>query len=174
MNEYFCTLWQHHFDDILDLFHNIGLIILILFLIRVFIKILKKATKHLSSRYPDIDLMSIQMLSKTITYAIFTVGCIIILDLLGVNTTSIITILGTAGITIGLAMKDTLSNIASGFMLLILRPFKIEDSIECGGILGTVKEIGLFSCILRDSENLYISVPNRALWDKPLKNHSRK
>ena len=174
MNEYFYKICQNNFEEILELTHNFLLIIFTLVLMRIFTKILQKTAKHLSSRYPDIDLMSLQMLSKIITYATFTIGFIIILDLLGINTTSIITILGTAGITIGLAMKDTLSNIASGFMLLVLRPFKIGDSIECGGITGTVKEIGLFNCILRDSGGIYVSAPNRALWDKPLKNLTRK
>lgn len=101
---------------------------------------------------------------------VHAIGFVIILDFFGVNTTSIIAFLGKAGLAIALALKDTLSNIVAGMMLLILRPFRSGHFIESGSILGTVKEIGLFTTILQTPDRLYISAPNISLWGSPIKN----
>ena len=95
--------------------------------------------------------------------AVYAIGFVVILDFFGVNTTSIIALLGAAGLAIALALKDTLSNIAAGMMLLILRPFRSGHFIECGSILGTVKEVGLFTTIMETPDGLYISSPNSSL-----------
>lgn len=89
------------------------------------------------------------------------------------NTASILTLLGAAGLAIALALKDTLSNIAAGMMLLILRPFRAGQVIESGSMLGTVKEVGLFTTILEKPDGLYISSPNSSLWGSPIKNFTK-
>ena len=83
-----------------------------------------------------------------------------ILDIFGVNTTSIVALLGAAGLAIGLALKDTLSNIAAGIMMLILRPFRVGEYITFNGIGGTVDDISLFTTILKTPDGQYISAPN--------------
>jgi small conductance mechanosensitive channel len=113
------------------------------------------------------------VLRVALNYGIVIVCGIMILEKLGINTTSLIAILGTAGVAIGLALKDTLSNIAAGIILLFLRPFKVGDFIEFGSVVGGVKEIGLFSTILETGDGIFISAPNSTVWGVPLKNYSR-
>ena len=104
---------------------------------------------------------------------IWVLGAIIILDLFGVNTASILTVLGAAGLAVGLAMKDSLSNIAAGLMLLFMRPYKVGDYVECGSISGTIMEMGLFTTILKTFDGVFISAPNSAIFGNPIKNYSR-
>jgi len=92
---------------------------------------------------------------------------------LGIQTTSLLAVLGAAGLAIGLALQGTLSNIAAGIMLLWLRPFHVGDQIEVGTQSGAVEEIGLFVCQLRTFDGLYLVLPNSAIWNQPLKNHTR-
>ena len=92
---------------------------------------------------------------------------------LGVQTTSLLAVIGAAGLAIGLALQGTLSNIAAGIMLLWLRPFHVGDFIEVGGQSGTVEEIGLFVCQLRTYDGLFLFMPNSAIWNAALKNYTR-
>lgn len=95
------------------------------------------------------------------------------LHILGVNTAGIVAMVGAASLAIGLALKDMLSNIASGLLLLFLRPFKAGDYIECGDIKGKIAGIGLFNTILETLDGLYVSAPNGRLWGAPIINYSR-
>ena len=104
---------------------------------------------------------------------IWVLGAMIVLDLFGVNTASILTVLGAAGLAVGLAMKDSLSNIAAGLMLLFMRPYKVGDYVECGSISGTIMEMGLFTTILKTFDGVFISAPNSAIFGNPIKNYSR-
>ena len=81
--------------------------------------------------------------------------------------------LGLGGLAIGLALQGTLSNVAAGLMLVFLRPFKIGDWIEAAGMSGSVREIGLFTTIIDTFDNVFISVPNSAIWSSSIVNHSR-
>jgi small conductance mechanosensitive channel len=97
------------------------------------------------------------------------------LEQLGVQATSLLAILGAAGLAIGLALQGTLSNIAAGLMLLWLRPFRVGDFIEVPtivGLSGKVREIGLFTCTLDTSDGLFLFVPNSAIWNAPLRNYT--
>jgi small conductance mechanosensitive channel len=107
------------------------------------------------------------------SYGIYIIGGVFILDIFGVNTASLIALVGAAGLAIGLALKDTLSNIAAGIMLLILRPFRAGDFIEVGSLLGTVQEVNLFTTILETIDGLYIAAPNSVLWGNSIKNFTR-
>jgi len=96
-----------------------------------------------------------------------------VLNQFGVQTTSIIAVLGAAGLAVGLALQGTLSNVAAGVMLLVLRPFKIGDFIDAEGLSGTVVEIGLFTSELKTADGVYIMAPNSSLWNKSISNFSR-
>ena len=106
-------------------------------------------------------------------YAILSVSLITVLAQFGVQTTSLIAVLGTAGLAIGLALQGTLSNVASGVMLLILRPFKVGDYIQFGADGGTVKELGLFTTELSTPDNVAIFAPNSAIFNAQIYNYSR-
>ena len=97
------------------------------------------------------------------------------LSRLGIETASIIAVLGAAGLAIGLALQGTLQNIAAGIMLLALRPFRVGDYIDGGGgdVAGTVEEVGLFMTRLAKPDGICEYVPNSALWSHTVRNYTR-
>ena len=113
------------------------------------------------------------ILASIARYAGLILTFVVALGQFGIQTTSIIAVLGAAGLAIGLALQGTLSNVAAGIMLLLLRPFGVGDWIEANGISGTVREIGLFATQIDTFENVYISVPNSSIWSSIIINHSR-
>lgn len=99
-----------------------------------------------------------------ISYAILIVAVVLAaVDSLGVNITSLLAIVGAAGLAVGLALKDSLSNFASGVMIIIFRPFATGDYITAGGTSGVVDEIGLFATLMHSGDNQRIIVPNSAI-----------
>ena len=90
----------------------------------------------------------------------------------GVQTASLIAIFGAAGLAIGLAMQGTLSDLASGVMLLIFRPFKIGDYVEAGGQAGAIHSISLFVTKFNTPDNVHIIAPNSDVWGSAVKNYS--
>ncbi len=113
------------------------------------------------------------ILGTVARYTIIVLVVLLGLTQLGVQTTSLLAVLGAAGLAIGLALQGTLANIAAGIMLLWLRPFHVGDQIEVGTQSGAVEEIGLFACQLRTFDGLFLLMPNSAIWNQPLKNHTR-
>lgn len=82
---------------------------------------------------------------------------------IGINTTSFVAIFASAGLAIGLALKDTLANVGAAVLIIFFRPFKVGDSIETAGVVGTVRAISLFSTTLTTADNRSIIIPNGAL-----------
>ena len=130
-------------------------------------------TREWLSRFDRLDQTLIPTLGALVRYAGLTLTIVIALGNFGVETTSIIAVLGAAGIAIGLALQGTLSNVAAGLMLLFLRPFKIGDWIEAGGVSGSVREIGLFTTVIDTFDNVFISMPNSSIWGSQITNHAR-
>ncbi|WDD91142.1 mechanosensitive ion channel family protein [Burkholderia sp. FERM BP-3421] len=97
------------------------------------------------------------------------------LSQLGIQTASIVAVLGAAGLAIGLALQGTMQNIAAGIMLLLLRPFKVGDYIDGGGgsVAGTVEEVSLFTTRLTKPDGICEYVPNSALWSNSIRNYTR-
>ena len=114
-----------------------------------------------------------RLLSNVAGYIVYLIALVMILDIFGVNTAGLVALVGATGIAIGLALKDTLSNVAAGVMLLFLKPFKKADYIEVAGSLGNVIDLGLFTTELETADGLYISLPNSNVWANPIKNYSR-
>lgn len=104
---------------------------------------------------------------------ILVITFLAVLNKFGVETTSIIALVGTIGLAIGLALQGTLSNIASGIMLLILRPFNVGDVVNLNGTLGIVDEIGLFVTEMHSFDNIYISLPNSKVWGDKIENYTK-
>lgn len=122
---------------------------------------------------PRIDSTLAPVLSTALHYVILIFVFVAALSQLGVQTTSVLAVIGAAGLAIGLALQGTLSNIAAGFMLLWLRPFKEGDYIETASVAGTVREIGLFATQVDTYDGIYRFIPNSSLWNTPLSNLSR-
>jgi small conductance mechanosensitive channel len=133
----------------------------------------KRATAAALGGVPRMDATLRPFLSSAIRYAILAITLVAVLSQFGVETTSIIAVLGAAGLAIGLALQGTLQNIAAGVMLLLLRPFKVGDFIDGGGVSGTVDGVGLFTAELTTGNGLYLSVPNSQLWNTAITNYSR-
>lgn len=110
---------------------------------------------------------------KTTRIVLLTITVLIVLGQFGVETASIIAVLGTIGLAIGLALQGTLSNIASGILLLVLRPFNVGDVVDIGGSLGVVDEIGLFVTEMNTFNNVAITMPNSKIWGGKIENYTR-
>ncbi|MEE4246818.1 MAG: mechanosensitive ion channel domain-containing protein [Kangiellaceae bacterium] len=93
---------------------------------------------------------------------------------LGVNTTSLIALLGAAGLAVGLALKDSLQNFASGIMLIIFRPFSAGDYVEVAGVAGVVEKVNIFSTLLRTTDNREITIPNGSIYGDVITNFSAR
>ncbi|MBL4804118.1 MAG: mechanosensitive ion channel [Alphaproteobacteria bacterium] len=106
-------------------------------------------------------------------YGILSIAFVAVLGQLGVQTASLLAVLGAAGLAIGLALQGTLSNVASGVMMLILRPFNVGDYIEAGSVSGTVKSLSLFATELATLDNLYVFAPNSQIWNSEIINYNR-
>ncbi|WP_323816200.1 mechanosensitive ion channel family protein [Cellvibrio sp. NN19] len=110
---------------------------------------------------------------QSLLRAILTIVVIIAaLDQLGVNTNSVIAIIGAAGLAIGLALQGSLQNFAAGFMLLVFRPFKAGDFVEVAGIAGSIDKIGIFSTIMHTGDNKQVTVPNGTIYSSNIINYS--
>lgn len=105
----------------------------------------------------------IKFLENIVYYALMIIVLLTALGKLGVETTSFLAILGAAGLAIGLALKDSLGNFASGVMIILFKPFKVGDTVTAGGVTGTVKEVGIFSSIFVTVDNQKIIVPNGSI-----------
>jgi small conductance mechanosensitive channel len=108
----------------------------------------------------NVDVTLIRFAENLIYYALIVVVIIAAIGQLGINTTSFLTIVGAAGLAIGLALKDSLSNFAAGVMLILFRPFRVGDYVGAGGVNGTVKGITMFNTVLHTPDNQVIIVPN--------------
>lgn len=119
-----------------------------------------------------VDATLVTFFASMAKYAVLAVTVIAVLDQFGVETMSLVAVVGAAGLAIGLALQGTLSNVAAGVMLLIFRPFKVGDFIEAAGHAATVKELNLFFTVMATSDNVAIIVPNAQIWSGSLKNFS--
>ncbi|PID72285.1 MAG: mechanosensitive ion channel protein MscS [Desulfobulbus propionicus] len=110
-----------------------------------------------------IDETLARFLSKLVYYALLAAVVIAAADQVGIKTTSFVAIFGAAGLAIGLALKDSLSNFASGVMLILFGPFKVGDVVTAGGVTGKVHQVDIFSTIIMSPDNQKIIVPNSAI-----------
>ncbi len=108
----------------------------------------------------NVDVTLIPFFESLTYYSLLVLVVIAAASQLGINTTSFLTIVGAAGLAIGLALKDSLSNFASGVMLILFRPFKVGDVVSAGGVTGKVVAISIFNTILFTPDNQKIIVPN--------------
>ena len=126
-------------------------------------------------------IQNVKKLDKTIAsflgnlakYIILAVSLVAVLGQFGVQTASLLAVMGAAGLAIGLALQGTLSNVAAGTMLLILRPFGVGDYVEFGSTGGTVTALGLFGTELITVDNKYVFAPNSTVWGNEITNYTR-
>jgi small conductance mechanosensitive channel len=110
--------------------------------------------------------------SSFIKYAIVTVVVLAVLQMFGIETTSLIAVLGAASLAIGLALQGTLTSFAAGVMLLVFRPFKVGNMVTVAGFTGAVRDITIFTTELSTDNNVHITIPNKDVWGAPVTNFS--
>ncbi len=122
----------------------------------------------------NVEKTLIELSSSALYYGLMAVILLAAMSQVGIETTSFMAILGAAGLAIGLALKDTLSNIGSAVVILVFRPFKVGDFINAGGAEGTVDKISLFNTTISPVDNRLIIVPNAAITSGNITNFSSK
>jgi small conductance mechanosensitive channel len=129
-----------------------------------------RATLRSSLEKAGLDPVLVQFTSSLIYWGLLAFVVVAVLGIFGVPTASFVVVLGAAGLAVGLALQGTLSNFASGVMLLIFRPFTVGHWVEVGGVAGSVREIGIFSTILFSGDNVRVVVPNSQIYGQVMKN----
>jgi small conductance mechanosensitive channel len=124
-------------------------------IVSIFGKVLRKVK--------GMDETLIKFLENIVYYALMIIVLLTALGKLGVETTSFLAILGAAGLAIGLALKDSLGNFASGVMIIMFKPFKVGDAVTAAGVTGNVSEVGIFNSVFITADNQKIIVPNGAI-----------
>jgi len=122
---------------------------------RLMVSVLKKVK--------GMDETLIKFLENIVYYILMIVVILTALSELGVETTSFLAILGAAGLAIGLALKDSLGNFASGVMIILFKPFKVGDVVNAAGVTGSVIEVGIFNSVFKTPDNQKIIIPNGAI-----------
>ena len=119
-----------------------------------------------------VDTTLSSFISNVAYAAMVSLVVIAAINKLGINTTSLAAIIGAAGLAVGLAFQNSLSNIASGIMIIVLRPFKVGQHIEIGAVSGTVQDIDILTTELRTADNKLIIIPNSQITNDKIINHS--
>jgi len=135
--------------------------------------ILSRWAERAMTRSPRFEPTVANFLSSIVKYALWAVVLVTVLAQFGVETTSILAALGGMALAIGLALQGTLSNVASGVMILVQKPFKVGEAISAGSVTGTVQQIGLFTTELKQFDGLFVMVPNSQLWNQAIVNFHR-
>ena len=123
-------------------------------------------------RRANVDATLVPFVAGLTYYLVLAVVMVAALGMVGIQTASIIAVLGAAGLAVGLALQGTLSNFAAGVMLLVFRPFRVGDWVEVGGHAGSVQAVGLFSTVLNTGDNVQIVVPNSSVFGGTIRNYA--
>ena len=152
---------------------NIILALAVFIIGRWLANLIVRGVKRIMHR-ANMDDALIGFLSSILNAILLVVVIIAALEQLGVNTTSVLAVFAAAGLAVGLALKDSLSNFSSGVMLIIFKPFKVGDFVEAAGIAGVVEELRIFNTMLRTGDNREIIVPNSQIYGGIITNFSAR
>ena len=147
----------------------IGILVVGWILTKIIVKLL---TRFLVRR--QVDDILVRFIASVANIVLLLMVVIAALGRLGINTTSLVALIGAAAIAVGVALQDSLKNFAAGVMLIVFRPFSTGDEIEAAGIQGIVEQITTFSTILRTVDNREIIVPNGAIYEEHIINYSAR
>ena len=132
----------------------------------------KRRITGFADRSKHLDITTGSFLGNLARYAIMALTIVFVLQNFGLQTASLVALLGAAGLAIGLALQGVLGGVAAGVMLVIFRPFKVGDFIDVGGEMGTVKDISIFTTELARIDNVQIIIPNANVWGNTITNYS--
>lgn len=151
---------------------NILSAVLILFIGNIIVKAIAGSVAKLLSKR-DMDKAVVDFISALVRYLLFVIVLIAALGRIGVQTASVVAVIGAAGLAVGLALQGSLSNFAAGVLIVAFRPFKSGDYVEIGGVAGSVESIQIFQTILKTPDNKMVVVPNGSVIGGPIVNYSR-
>ncbi|MBE6381245.1 MAG: mechanosensitive ion channel [Lentisphaerae bacterium] len=171
--EFFRNIWDKHQQMILQAGKTVVLVLLVLLLAAIVSRILGRIITRASAKLGELDVSFQKVFKNFAKVMVWGLALLIILDLCGINTASILTVIGAIGLAVALALKDSLSNIAAGLMLLFLRQYKTGDFVDCGTVSGSIRNMGLFCTELQTVDGIFIAVPNNVIFSAPVKNYSR-
>ena len=152
---------------------NIIFALLIFIIGKFLVSVITNLAKKLMGK-ANVDSILINFIGSIIKSLLLLFVVIASLNQLGVDTTSLIALIGAAGLAIGLALQGSLQNLASGVMLIVFRPFKDGDFVEAGGTMGIVEEIGIFTTMMRTGDNKEVIVPNGQIFSGIITNYSKR
>lgn len=135
--------------------------------------VIVKSVKKLMTK-SRLDEVLVNFLGSMISAALMVIVIIAALDQLGVDTKSVLAVFAAAGLAVGLALKDSLSNFAAGVMIVLFKPFKNGDFVDAAGVMGVVETIGIFNTIMRTGDNREITVPNSQIYGGVITNFSAR
>ena len=152
---------------------NLTMALVIFVLGRWVAKGISRLVKRLMNK-AGVDAILISFIGNIVYFALLVVVVIAALDQLGVNTSSVLAVFAAAGLAVGLALKDSLSNFAAGVMLVFFKPFKAGDYIEAAGTGGVVEKLRIFNTVMRTGDNREITIPNSQIYSGTIINFSAR
>lgn len=164
--------WHDVVDYLVQFGKNLLLAIIVYFVGRFLIKYAIKALRKLTQKR-KVEASLTSFLNSLVSISLNVMLAVIIVGILGVDTSSFLAVFASAGIAIGMALSGTLQNFAGGVLIMLLKPYKVGDFIEAQGFAGTVREIQIFSTVLGTPDNQTIIIPNGPLATGSLKNSTK-
>ena len=152
---------------------NISLAIIIFIIGRIIVSIVGRVTERVLVK-AKVDPLLVEFITGIVKTILLVFVIIAALEKVGVQTTSLVAVLGAAGLAIGLALQGSLQNFASGVLLIVLRPFAVGHFVEVAGVNGVVERVTLFSTVLRTGDNREVTVPNGSIYGNVITNFSAR
>jgi small conductance mechanosensitive channel len=138
---------------------------------RIVVKLVTRAIRKVMNAQ-EVDPTLVTFISNLVNMVLMVIVAIAAIGALGVQTTSFIAILGAAGLAVGLALQGSLSNFASGVLIIIFRPYKVGDWVEAAGVSGAVQEVQILTTVLKTGDNKQVIVPNSQIMGSVITNYS--
>jgi small conductance mechanosensitive channel len=151
---------------------NIISALIILFIGNLIVKAVANSVSKVLQK-KKMDRAVVEFIHGLVRYLLFVIVLIAALGRLGVQTASVVAVIGAAGLAVGLALQGSLSNFAAGVLIVAFRPFKSGDYVEIGGVAGSVDSIQIFQTVLTTPDNKMVVVPNGSVIGSPITNYSR-
>ncbi|QKU90172.1 small-conductance mechanosensitive channel MscS [Vibrio cholerae] len=151
---------------------NVISAILILFIGNLVVKGVAGSVANVLKK-KEMDKAVVDFIHGLVRYTLFIIVLIAALSRIGVQTASVVAVIGAAGLAVGLALQGSLSNFAAGVLIVAFRPFKSGDYVEIGGVAGSVNSIQIFQTVLKSPDNKMVVVPNSAVIGGAITNYSR-
>ncbi|MBA5764295.1 small-conductance mechanosensitive channel MscS [Vibrio sp. 404] len=165
--------WLNSNSDLLIQYGvNIISAVLILFIGNIVAKMVANSVAKMLGK-KKMDRAVVEFIHGIVRYTLFVIVLIAALSRIGVQTASVVAVIGAAGLAIGLALQGSLSNFAAGVLIVGFRPFKSGDYVEVGGVAGSVEAIQIFQTVLKTPDNKMVVVPNSGVIGSPITNYSR-